>query len=227
VTERPIGLLGGTFDPVHVGHLALGEVARSYLDLESVLFVPALLPPHKLDQPVTDARHREAMLRLAIAGIPGFAVSRLELERPGPSYAVDTIERVVAEGRAEGRPDPWFILSAEALLGFRTWRDPDRILALARIAVAPRPGSAPADPAWLEARFPGRADRFAWLPGPDIPVSATEIRQRVAAGLAIDGLVPPTVERYIMEHHLYQAVDEPPQGRDDPDRSAEELRSSA
>ena len=162
--------------------------------------MPAGQPPHKLDQPITDARHREAMLRLAIADCPGFAVSRIELERPGPSYSVDTLERVTAESDAVGRPDPWLILSSEALLGFPTWRDPDRILALARIAVAPRPGSEPADRGWLEARFPGRSDRFASLPGPHLAVSATEIRRRVALGLTIDGLVPPAVERYIMEH---------------------------
>jgi nicotinate-nucleotide adenylyltransferase len=209
VTARAVGVLGGTFDPVHVGHLAVGEVARTALDLESVLFVPALQPPHKRDQAITDARHREAMLRLAIADTPAFEVSRLELERPGPSYSVDTLEQVAAESAAAGRADPWFILSVEAVAGFPSWRDPDRILALARIAVAPRPGSEPPSRAWLEARFPGRVDRFASLPGPDVSVSATEIRRRVADGLSIDGFVPPAVERYIMEHRLYLAADEP------------------
>jgi nicotinate-nucleotide adenylyltransferase len=208
VTARAIGILGGTFDPVHVGHLAVAEVARTALDLESVLFMPARQPPHKLDQPITVARHREAMLRLAIADCPGFVVSRIELERPGPSYSVDTLERIAADDDTAGRPDPWFILSSEALLGFPTWRDPDRILALARIAIAPRPGAPPADRGWLEARFPGRSDRFASLPGPHLTVSATEIRRRVAEGLTIDGLVPPAVERYIMEHGLYEAADE-------------------
>jgi nicotinate-nucleotide adenylyltransferase len=211
---RAIGVLGGTFDPVHVGHLAVGEVALDALDLDRVLFMPARRPPHKLDRAITDAAHREAMLRLAIAGRDGFEVSRIELERPGPSYAVDTFARLADDSAAEGRPEPWFILSAEALRGFPDWREPDRILALGRIAVAPRPGSDAADSAWLEGRFPGRADRFTTLPGPHLAVSATDVRRRVADGLPIDGLVPPAVERYIMEHHLYQGTGGPPVERE-------------
>ena len=138
----------------------------------------------------------------------------MELDRPGPSYAVDTISRLAAASASEGRPEPWFILSAEALGGFPDWRDPDRILALGRIAIAPRPGSDVVDTAWLEERFPGRADRFAALPGPHVAVSATEVRRRVADGLPIDGLVPPAVERYIMEHHLYQGTGGAPDERE-------------
>ena len=99
---KAIGVLGGTFDPVHVGHLAVGEVALAALDLDRVLLMPASLPPHKLDRPITDAAHREAMLRLAIAAQPGFEVSRIELERPGPSYAVDTIARARRRERCRG-----------------------------------------------------------------------------------------------------------------------------
>jgi nicotinate-nucleotide adenylyltransferase len=216
--SRAIGILGGTFDPVHVGHLAVADVALGALDLDRVVLMPAGLPPHKLDRPITDAAHREAMLRLAIAGRPGLEVSRLELERPGPSYAVDTLAHVADVSTAEGRPAPWFILSGEALAGFPDWRDPDRILELGRIAVAPRPGAAVPDAAWLEATFPGRADRFAFLPGPRVAVSATDIRRRVLEGRPIDGLVPPSVERYIMEHDLYQEAG---------DRPAEPERSSA
>ena len=233
MTAGSIGILGGTFDPVHVGHLTVGEVARTTLDLESVLFVPAGQPPHKAGQPSTDSRHREAMVRLAIAECPGFAISRIELDRPGPSYTVDTLELIAGEGAAGGRPDPWLILSSEALLGFPMWREPDRILALARVAVAPRPGSVPADRSWLEERFPGRFDRFASLPGPHLTVSATEIRRRVGQGLTIDGLVPPAVERYIMEHDLYLAADERRQlvgethrAPGDPHRTREEQQST-
>jgi nicotinate-nucleotide adenylyltransferase len=213
-STKAIGVLGGTFDPVHVGHLAVGQVALAALDLDRVLLMPASLPPHKLDRPITDEAHREAMLRLAIADHPGFEVSRLELERPGPSYAVDTIASLADESAAQRRPEPWFILSAEALRGFPEWRDPDRILALGRIAVAPRPGSDGADTAWLEERFPGRSGRFVSLPGPHIAVSATEVRRRVAEGQPIGGLVPPAVERYIMDHHLYQGPGDPPVERE-------------
>jgi nicotinate-nucleotide adenylyltransferase len=203
MAPRAIGILGGTFDPVHVGHLAVADVALATLDLERVLLVPARLPPHKLDRPITDARHREAMLHLAVDGRPGLEVSRIELERPGPSYAVDTIAAVAVDGAVTGRPDPWFILSSEALQGFPTWRDPDRILDIGRIAIAPRPGAEPPDRAWLEERFPGRSERFTSLPGPYLAVAATDIRRRVTTGRPIGGLVPPLVERYIMEHHLY------------------------
>jgi nicotinate-nucleotide adenylyltransferase len=212
VTARAIGILGGTFDPVHVGHLAVGQVALVVLDLERVLFMPAGQPPHKRHQPITDAVHREAMLRLAIAGSPGFALSRLELERAGPSYAVDTIAQVAADGATDGRPDPWFILSSEAMQGFPDWHEPERILEIGRLAVTPRPGTDPPARAWIEAHFPGRSGRVATLPGPHLDVSATLIRQRVAAGLAIDGLVPAAVEAYIMEHHLYAADPLGPRG---------------
>ena len=211
---KAIGILGGTFDPVHVGHLTVGEVALETLDLDRVLFMPARLPPHKLDRPITDAVHRDAMLRLAIADRPGFEVSRMELDRPGPSYAVETIARLADESVADGRPEPWFILSAEALRGFPDWRDPERILTLSRIAVAPRPGSDVVDTAWLEERFPGRAERFVALPAPHLALSATEVRRRVAEGLPIDDLVPPAVERYIMEHHLYQGTGDSPDERE-------------
>jgi nicotinate-nucleotide adenylyltransferase len=207
---RAIGILGGTFDPVHVGHLALADEARRVLDLEQVLFVPNAQPPHKRDQEVSAARHREAMLALAIEGQPAFVISRLELERPGPSYAVDTVSQVAAQSLREGRPEPWFILSAEVLDDFHTWRQPLRILELCRIAVAPRLGADPLDRAWLSTHYPGFEERFAFLPGPVLDVASTVIRERVAAGLPIAGLVPLAVERYIREVGLYlAAVTEP------------------
>ncbi len=115
---RAIGILGGTFDPIHDGHLALAREALAELDVEQLLFVPNADPPHKQDQRVTAAVHREAMVALAIAGEPAFALSRIELERPGPSYAVETVAALAAQSLAEGRPEPWFVLSAEVLEGF-------------------------------------------------------------------------------------------------------------
>jgi nicotinate-nucleotide adenylyltransferase len=210
--RRAIGILGGTFDPVHVGHLALAGEARQVLGLAHVLFVPNAQPPHKPSGEVSPSRHREAMLALAIAAEPAvegkaaFAVSRIELERAGPSYAVDTVAELAAQSRAEGRPAPWFILSAEVLDDFHTWRDPSRILELCRIAVSPRLGADPLDRAWLSEHYPGREDRFAFLPGPMLDVASTTIRNRVAAGLPINGLVPPAVARYIEEAGLYRAA---------------------
>ena len=202
---RALGILGGTFDPIHAGHLALAREARTILDLDHVLFVPNADPPHKRAQEVSAATHREAMLALAIRGEPGFRLSRLELERPGPSYTVDTVAEIARRGRAEGRPEPWFILSVEVLDDFDTWRDPERILDLCRIAVAPRPGAAPLDHAWLSAHYPGREDRFAPLPGPELDIASTDIRERVRRGRPIADLVPEPVARYIHSHGLYGA----------------------
>lgn len=201
---RPFGILGGTFDPIHGGHLALAREARTVLGLDHVLFVPNADPPHKQAQEVTAARHREAMVALAIGTEPAFRLSRVELQRPGPSYAVDTVAELAELSRSEGRPEPWFILSAEVLDDFHTWREPLRILDLCRIAVAPRPGADSLGRAWLTAHYPGREDRFEFLPGPELDVASTVIRERVGRGLPITGLVPEAVERYILERGLYR-----------------------
>jgi nicotinate-nucleotide adenylyltransferase len=202
---RAIGILGGTFDPVHLGHLGLAHEALAVLGLDHILFVPNADPPHKQDQAVTPARHRAAMVMLAIEGEPALHLSRIELDRPGPSYAVDTVEQLARESREAGRPEPWFILSAEVLEGFDTWRAPERILELCRIAVAPRPGAEPLDTAWVTHRYPGREERFAFLPGPELDIASTHIRERVADGRPVDDLVPVAVLAYIEDHGLYGA----------------------
>ena len=204
-SARAFGILGGTFDPVHEGHLALAAEARAVLDLGHVLFVPNADPPHKQDQRVTPSMHREAMVSLAIEGRPGFVLSRIELERPGPSYAVDTVADLAGQSRADGRPEPWFVLSAEVLDDFHTWRQPERVLDLCRIAVAPRPGAEPLDQSWVTQHYPGREDRFAFLPGPELDIAATDIRERVARGEPIDTLVPDSVASYIAAQGLYLA----------------------
>ena len=199
VVPGSLGILGGTFDPVHHGHLLIAEEAREALGLERVILVPAATPPHKPDRPVTDAAHRLAMVELAIAGNPAFAVSRLEIERGGASYTVDTL-RALRDG---GATDPWFILSAEALALFPTWRDPSGILELCRLAVVPRAGSETLDRAWAADRFPGREDRIRFLAGPLLPISGSVVRRRAAAGRSVRYLVPDAVARYIADHHLY------------------------
>jgi nicotinate-nucleotide adenylyltransferase len=202
---RALGILGGTFDPVHLGHLALAHEALAELELERVLFVPNADPPHKQQQVVTPATHRAAMVSLAIEAEPSFVLSRIELERAGPSYAVETVAQLARQSRAEGRPEPWFVLSAEALEDFASWRDPERILQLCRLAVAPRPGFEPLDHSWVATHYPGSEARFASLPGPELDIASTEIRERVAAGEPIDDLVPAPVARYIAQHDLYRA----------------------
>lgn len=200
---RRWGILGGTFDPIHFAHLAVAQQALEELSLEGVLFVPSGVPPHKGDQMVTPVKHRVAMVELAISGNPCFRPSRIEVERPGPSYTVDTVEQLTAEGGALYGTEPYFILSAEALRGLPTWHDPDRLLASCRIAVAPRLGFATGGRPWVAEHFPGREDRFTFLGGPDLGNSASDIRRRAAAGLSIRYLVPDPVAAYIGRNRLY------------------------
>ncbi len=205
-----IGILGGTFDPIHIGHLAIAEEARETLGLERVLFVPARVPVHKPGARVAAAADRVAMVSAAIAGNPAFAIERAEVDRPGPSYAVDTLEGLTAAARAEGRPTEFtFILSAEAYAGLATWHRPDRLLELCRLAVVPRPGAAPADPVEMERVVPGAAARTVVLDGPSLAVSGSAIRARIAAGRSIRYLVPDAVIAYIGDHRLYQTADSP------------------
>jgi nicotinate-nucleotide adenylyltransferase len=200
-----IGVLGGTFDPFHDGHLALARAARDQLGLERILVVPAAVPPHKLGQGISRAADRLAMVEAGIAGEPGLEISRIELDRPGPSYSVDTVAELVAAERAAGRdPDIAVILSAESFAGFADWHEPGRLLDLARIVVAPRAGHPVPDPATIDRLTAGRSDRVTVIDGPPVDVSASSIRRLAAAGQALDGLVPPGVARYIEAHRLYR-----------------------
>lgn len=199
VVPGSLGILGGTFDPVHHGHLAIAEEAREALGLERVVFMPASSPPHKPGRPVSAPEHRLAMVRLAVAGNPAFEVSELEVRRGGASYTVDTLEALVAEGVEQ----PWLILSSEALAGLPAWREPERVLALARLAVVPRGGHDPLGADWMEARFPGSAGRARFLGGPLLPISGSVVRRRAAAGRSVRYLVPEAVAAYIADHRLY------------------------
>jgi nicotinate-nucleotide adenylyltransferase len=190
-----------------LGHLAVAERARETLDLEGVVFVPAAQNPLKRARPMAPDLDRVAMVELAIAGNERFRVSRVELEREGASYTVDTLEAFRADGRYAGgdRPEPALIVSVEALAGLPAWHRIDRILELCRVAVVPRRGYQPPEPDWLEATFPGRASRFVMLDGPDLGHSASEIRARVASGRSIRYLVPDDVEALITRRSLYGA----------------------
>ncbi len=199
VIPGSVGILGGTFDPIHHGHLVIAEEAREALGLERVVFVPAATPPHKPGRPVTDPEHRLAMVRLAVDGNPFFAASDVEVERGGSSYTVDTLEALLAGGLA----DPWLILSSEALAGFPTWREPSRILDLARLAVVPRGGHDALGTVWFAERFPGRDDRVRFISGPLLPISGSVVRRRAAAGRSVRYLVPDAVAHYIADHALY------------------------
>lgn len=204
--SRAWGILGGTFDPIHLGHLAIAERTRDTLDLEGVVFVPAAQNPLKHTAP-SPAADRVAMVELAISGNDRFRVSRIELEREGPSYTVDTLESFHADGRyaGGGRPDPVVIISVEALKALPAWHRVDRLLELAQVAVLPRRGYEPPAPDWLASTFPGRSERFLMLDGPDLGHSASEIRTRVAAGRSVRYLVPEAVEGWILRRSLYGA----------------------
>jgi len=205
-----VGILGGTFDPIHIGHLAIAEEAREALGLEQVLFVPTRMPVHKPGRPVTPAEHRVAMVAAAIAGNPAFALERAEVDRDGPSYAVDTLTGLVDAARASGRAVEYtFILSAEAYAGLPSWHRPARLLELCRMAVVPRPGAAAADPSAIDRLVPGAQARTTLLDGPSLGVSGTLIRARVAAGRSIRYLVPDAVIAYIDDHRLYVAPASP------------------
>ncbi len=199
VVPGSVGILGGTFDPVHHGHLAIAEEAREALGLERVWFVPVASPPHKPDRPVSAAADRLAMVRLAVAGNPAFEACDLEIRRGGASYTADTLDELLGRGvRA-----PWLILSSEALALLPSWHEPRRVLELARLAVVPREGFDALGPEWAEGAFPGTAGRFAFLPGPLLPVSGSVVRRRARAGRSVRYLVPDAVAAYIADHRLY------------------------
>ena len=191
--------MGGTFDPIHVGHLAVAEEAREALGLDRILFVPAGRPPHKNAANVTALEHRVVMVELAIADNRGFELSRVEIDRPGPSYTVDTLEELATSG-----DQLTVILSAETFAELPTWHAPDRLFEAARVAVAPRWGYPAPDPEWLAAAFPGRKARVTYLEGPRLGVSSTALRARVAAGRSVRYLVPAPVAAYIDSHRLYR-----------------------
>lgn len=196
-----VGVLGGTFDPIHIGHLVSAEEVRVELGLERVVFVPARLPPHKLDHTVSPVEDRLAMVELAIASNPHFAVSRVDIDRFGPSYTVDSIELL----RDEWGPgvEIYFIMGSDSLLDILTWHNPRRLIRLCRFAVVSRPGYQ-VDLDELDALLPGMASRVQILNAPELAISSTDIQRRVREGLSIKYQVPEAVEDYIYQHKLYR-----------------------
>ena len=205
VVPGSLGVFGGTFDPIHFAHLAVAQEAAETLGLERVLFVPAGQPPHKPDRIITSGADRLAMVELAIAGNVRFAADRLELDRAGPSYTVDTLEALQARSVAGDTPALTLILSSEAFRELPTWREPRRILELACLAVAPRDGYPPVTTSFMDQAFPEFRDRVSFLDGPRMRLSASELRMRAGAGRTLRYLVPDAVAAYIDDHGLYRA----------------------
>ena len=196
-----LGVFGGTFDPVHMGHLIAAEDARAVLRLDEVLFVPAGEPWFKSYRRITPARHRLAMVRLAARDNPRFGVSDMEIRREGPSYTIDTL----AELR-HARPDAelFVILGVDALREIDRWRNPRLLFQMATVVGMARPGAS-MDPSVLNAAIPGASERLRLVDSALIDISGTDIRRRVADGASIRYRVPLAVERYIRDHRLYQS----------------------
>jgi len=199
-----IGVLGGTFDPIHNGHLLMAEEARARLNLASVLFVPAGQPWLKADSPILAAEHRVEMVRLAIAGKPYCKLSTMEIERAGPTYTVDTIAEL---GSRLGDGDElFFILGQDNLAQLPQWHEPSRLVEMCYLVAVPRPGSRAPNLKALEADIPGISQRVMLMDKPNVDIGASVIRDRVRRGLPILHLVPEPVSRYIREHGLYTAT---------------------
>jgi len=198
-----IGVLGGTFDPIHIGHLKVAEEAVTRLDLPRILFMPAGQPWLKLNNAnvISPLPHRLEMVRLGIAGNPRFKLSTLEIERSGPTYTVDTIAQL--QSQLSAGDEIFFILGWDNLNQLPQWHKPERLIAMCRLVAVPRVDFPLPDLPALEKELPGISARVILFDKPRIDINASEIRQRAAEGLAISEFVPAPVERYIKEHGLY------------------------
>lgn len=197
------GVLGGTFNPIHIGHLLAAEEARTALGLNAVIFVPAGEPWMRTQEDLAPKEDRWEMVLRAVESNPHFAASRVDLDRAGPSFAVDTLKDLLF-----GKPGPglyWFIMGGDTLMGLPRWKDPERLLRLCRLAVVSRPGNDVTERvAAIAKEMPFLADRIDVVAGLAVDISATDIRERVRAGRSIKYRVSEEVESYIMERSLYQ-----------------------
>jgi nicotinate-nucleotide adenylyltransferase len=196
-----IGVLGGTFDPIHMGHLKVAEEVTARLNLNETIFMPAGQPWLKADSYISPAEHRVEMLRRALAGKPTFKLSTMEIDRPGPTYTVDTMAELAR--RLRPAVELFFILGWDNLNQLPKWHEPSRLIELCRVVAVPRVDFPAPDLDALDAAIPGLSQRVILLQEPRIDINASIIRQRVARGLSIHHLVPEPVERYIKEHRLY------------------------
>ena len=199
-----IGVLGGTFDPIHIGHIKVAEEVVARLDLPRILFMPAGQPWLKLNNAnaVSPLPHRLEMVRLGISGNPRFKLSTMEVERTGPTYTVDTIAQLQAQ-LSEG-DEIFFILGWDNLMQLPQWHQPHRLIEICRLVAVPRVDFPLPDLPALEKELPGISQRVILFDKPRIDVNASEIRRRAAEGKSISEFVPKAVERYIKERGLYQ-----------------------
>jgi nicotinate-nucleotide adenylyltransferase len=203
-----VGIFGGTFDPVHFGHLVVAEEVLVVLKLSEIVFVPTGQPPHKPGRVITPAGHRVAMLERAIAGNAHFSLSRVEVDRPGPSYTVDTLRRL-REQWSSSRDEVaiYFVIGWDSLEYLLTWHDPGGLLEQLNYLVAVKRPGYNEDSAYvdgLEARLPGLKSRLLVVPAPQFDISSTDLRRRVAEGRPVKYQLPESVEAYITYYGLYK-----------------------
>jgi nicotinate-nucleotide adenylyltransferase len=196
-----VGIMGGTFDPIHLAHLIIAEHARSELGLDRVIFIPAGEPWMKSDRRITPSEHRVAMVMSAISSNPAFSISTIEVDRKGPSYTVDTLEKLWEElGYDTGL---FLLVGWDSLATVPLWKAPYRISKMATLVSFPRPGYSKPEIEILEAAMPGIAERLIIMQKPFIGISSSEIRSDLACGKSIRYQVPGEVEQYIREKGLY------------------------
>lgn len=196
-----LGLLGGTFDPPHYGHLVAAQEAAERLELERVLFLPAGQPPHKLGEPISPLQQRVRMVELAIADNPRFSLSLADCQPAGPSYTVELLARLQQQLGPE--TSIYFVVGMDSLHDLTTWRQPARVLEQCTLVVVQRPGYPELDLAELDKDLPGASQHIVILPTPGLAIAATELRSRVVEGRSIRYLVPEAVREYIAEQRLY------------------------
>jgi nicotinate-nucleotide adenylyltransferase len=197
-----VGVFGGTFDPIHLGHLAVARSIQDTLRLDKVIFVPAGQPWLKAGTPVSPVNDRVQMLQLALVRRRAFELSTIEADMPGPSYTVDTMESLQRQLGSDA--DLFFLLGSDALVDIPKWKEPQRLIQLCQLVAFARPGFGLPTMEALEAAVPRVSQRVVFVEVPQVNIRATDIRRRVAEGRSIQRLVPRAVERYILEHGLYK-----------------------
>lgn len=201
MTGKRLGILGGTFDPIHLGHLRMAEAVYERMSLEQIIFIPAFVPPHKLGMDFAPAADRFAMTELAVADRSDFSVSDMELRRSGISYTIDTVRQLRAIYKDE---DLYFIIGADSVAQLHTWHYIEEMLELVMFVAAGRPGYEGVMDEVVMHLGPRAKERIILLDTPEYDISSTEIRSRIRAGGSLAGMVPGAVEKYIYQHHLYQ-----------------------
>lgn len=189
---KRIGILGGTFNPIHMGHLTIAQMVQEQFRLDKVLFIPSHLPPHKGSQNVAAARDRYAMVRSAVRGNPNFAVSDFEIKRKGKSYSIDTL--IFLQDRFPKKTKFYFIIGGDLLSTLHTWKRIDELLKIVTFVAVNRPGFR------IRPRFK-RKVKFITVPG--IHISSSDVRSRIWSGKTVKYLVPDSVRRYIEKRRLY------------------------